>query len=75
MLTGQKPPFEEALDCLQFAYTADCAGSGVAPVSMVLSQYTIAEGGELFPEILKHLRRLYPEVFGPAVSLVQAPAR
>ena len=42
LLTGQDPPFEEALNWLQFAYTADRAGDYVAPVSMVLAQSTIA---------------------------------
>ena len=74
-LTGPDSPFEEALGWLQFVYTADRAGDYVAPVSKVLTHSTVAEGGELFPEILSHLRRLYPEVYGPAVSLCQAPER
>ena len=38
ILTVQEPPFEEALDWLQFAYTADRAGAYVAPASTVLNQ-------------------------------------
>ena len=35
LLTGRGPPFEAALEWLQFAYTADRAGSYVAPASTV----------------------------------------
>ena len=52
LLTGQYPPFEEALDLLQFAYTMYRAGAYVAPSSTVLSQYAVAEGGALFPDLL-----------------------
>ena len=41
---------------------------------MVLVESIIEEGEKLFPAILAHLRRLYTEVSGPAVSLGQAPA-
>ena len=36
-LTGQEPPFEDALDWFQFAYTADWAADHVAPESTVLT--------------------------------------
>ena len=52
LLTGQEPPFEEALDWLQFAYTVERSVAYVAPASMVLAQSTVAEGGELFPALL-----------------------
>ena len=68
-LTGQETLFKEALNWLQFSFTSDRAGSYVAPASTVLSQSPIAEEGELFLTILQHLRRLYLEVYGPAVSL------
>ena len=74
MFTGREPPFKEAFDWLQFAYTAERAGYYVAPASTVLSQSEIAEGDELFPSILQQLRRLYTEVYGPEVSLVWAHA-
>ena len=79
MLTGQDPPFKEALNWLQFAYTADRVGAYVAPESTVLVQSAIAEGDELFPACQKHLQRLYPEVYIPVVrpaevSLGWAPA-
>ena len=45
------------------------------PAFTVLAQSVVAEGDEPFPEILSHLRRLYPEVYGHAVSLGQAPER
>ena len=73
MLTGWEPPFEEALNWLQFVYTVDRARDYVAPASTVLDQSAIAEGEKIFPAVLYHLRRLYPEVYGPAVFLVLAP--
>ena len=56
----------------QFVYTADRAGTYVAPESTALFQFMILA----FP---KHLRRLYLEVYDPVVqpsevSLGQAPA-
>ena len=73
MLTVREPPFEDALDWLQLAYT-----DYVGPASTILPQSVITKGDELFPACLKHLRRLYPEVYGPGVqplevSLGQAP--
>ena len=46
----------------------------MSPESTVLAQSAIAEEGKLFPTILLHLRRLYPEVCGLAVSLGWVPA-
>ena len=65
----------EALDWLQFAYTADRAGAYVVPLSTVLAQSAVAEGGELFLGLLAHLRRQYSEVYGPVVAMDQAPKR
>ena len=39
MLTGREPPFEEALDWLQFSYTKYHEGGYVAPASKVLVHY------------------------------------
>ena len=75
LLTVREPPFGEALDWLQFTYTADRAGAYVAPASMVLSQSAVAEGDELFPALLAHLTRLYPEVYGPEVATGWMPER
>ena len=75
LLTGREPPFEETLDWLQFAYTADRAGAYVAPASTVLVRSAVAEGVELFPALLAHLGRLYPEVYGPALATGRAPER
>ena len=75
LLTGQWPPFKEAIDWLQFAYTADQAGSYVESASTVLAQSAVAEGGELFLALLEQLRRLYPEVYVPAVATGWAPER
>ena len=60
---------------MQFTYTADWVGDYVAPTSTVLTQPVVAEGGEIFWAIVSHLRRLYPEVYGPAVSLGRVPER
>ena len=43
------------------------------PASTVLARSAVAEGGELFLAFLSNLRRLYPEVYGPGVSLGRAP--
>ena len=75
MLIVQEPTFEGELDWLQFSCNSYQAGAYVVPASVVLSQSTIAEGEKLFPAILQHLRRLHPEVYRPAVSLVWLPAR
>ena len=55
MLTGLEPLFEEALDWLKFAYTADRSRAYVAPASTVLPQSAVVEGGELFPACYKNL--------------------
>ena len=64
LLTGRDPPFETALDWLQFAYTVDRAGAYVAHASTVLVPSAVTEGDDLFPVIIVHLRRQYPEVYG-----------
>ena len=75
LLTGQEPTFKKALDWFQFAYTADRAGAYVVPASRVLAQSVVAEGGELFPALLAHLRRQYLEMYGPVVAMGWAPER
>ena len=75
LLTGREPPLEESLDWLQFTYTKDRAGAYVAPASTVLVQSAVAEGDELFPALLVHLRRIYLEVYGSAVGTSWAPER
>ena len=73
LITGREPPFEEALDFLQFAYTADREGGFVEPAYTVLAQSEVADGGELFLAFLAHLRRLYPEVCVPVVYMGWSP--
>ena len=51
------------------------AGDYVSPESTVLTQSAVAEGDKLFLAILSHLRRLYPELYGPSFSLVQVHER
>ena len=75
LLNGREPPFEAALDFLQFAFTADRAGTYVAPASTVLVPLAVAEGDNLFGTLLAHLRRRYPEVYGLEHTLARAPER
>ena len=53
----------------------DRAGTFVTPASTVLAQSAVAEGDELFPALLAHLRRQYPEVYGSTVETSWAPER
>ena len=53
----------------------DQVGAYVVPASTVLTHSAVAEGGELFPALLAHLRRLYPEVYGPEVATGQVSER
>ena len=69
LLTGREPRFKEALDWLQFLYTAERASAYVAPASTVLTKSAVEVGGELFPEIMVHLRRQYPDMYGLAVAM------
>ena len=73
MISGQEPPFEEALDWLQFAYTADRAKAYVAPASTVFVQSAVLEGGDLFLALLAHLRRRYLEVYGLGFDMAWEP--
>ena len=75
LLTGQEPPFKEDIDWLKFSYTADRTGAYAAPAPTVLVQFAVAKGDEILLELLAHLRRLYPEVYGPAVATGWAPER
>ena len=75
LLTDREPPFKEALDWLKFAYTVDRADVYVAPASTVPAQSAVAEGYELFPVLLAHLRRRFPEVYVSAMAPCQAPER
>ena len=75
LLNGREPPFEAALNFLQFAYRADRAGAYVAPASTVFVPSTVAEGEDLFGALLMHLRRQYPEVYGLGDTLAWAPER
>ena len=75
LIIGREPTFEEALDWLKFAYTRYQVNAYVAPVSTVLAQSAVAEGGELFLALLVHLRRRYLEVYGPEMGMCWAPER
>ena len=45
----------------------------MAPASIVIAQSAVSEGDELFPALMSHLRRRYPEVYGSAVGTCWAP--
>ena len=47
----------------------------MAPASTVLIQSTVAEGDDLFPALLSHLRKQYPEVYVLGVDTSRAPKR
>ena len=59
LLTGQAPPFEEALAWLQFAYTANQTWAYVVPASTVIVQSTVVEGDELFLVLFANLQKLF----------------
>ena len=75
LLTGREPIFEAALDWLRFTYTKDRVGAYVAPASTVLVLSVVAEGDDLFPALLAHLWRRYPEVYGLGVETAWAHER
>ena len=75
LLTGRELPFEADLDWLQFAYTADRVGAYVAPASTFFVPSAVAEGDDLFPALLAHLMRQYPEVYGLGVETAQEHER
>ena len=60
---------------MKFAYTAYQERAYVAHAPTVLTKSALAEGGKLILEILSHIRRLYPKLYGPVVSLIRAPER
>ena len=74
-MTGQETPFKEAIDWFKFAYNTDWVVDCVSPAPTALAHSVISKGGGIFPVILLFIRRLYSEVYDPAVSLGQAPAR
>ena len=47
----------------------------VVPASTVLTHSAVEEGGELFPALLAHLRRLYTEVYSTTMATGWAPER
>ena len=60
MLASQEPPYEEALDWLQFAFTGDTKGQYVAPSHTTFAFASPLEGGALFLLALERLQTLYP---------------
>ena len=63
ILVGQATSFEETLDWLQFAYTAERTGAYVAPVSMVLVPSAVLEGDPLFIAFWQHRLRRFPGAY------------
>ena len=65
ILVGWAPPFEETLEWLQSAYTAERIRSCVVPASTVLVPSTMSEGDSLFPAFWRHLLRRFPGAYAP----------
>ena len=63
LLSGRAPPYEEALEWLQFAYTGDRSGTYVAPYLNGVTFYTPEEGEPLFALALQQLCTLYPRAY------------
>ena len=59
ILVGQVPPFEETLNWLQFAYTADKTGAYVSPASTFLVLSALLKGVPLFTAFWRHLMRRF----------------
>ena len=59
LLDGRAPPFEEALNWIQFDYTADRAGSYMALASTVLAHSVVLEGYQLFFLTWRHPKTSY----------------
>ena len=59
ILSSQAPPYNKALNWLQFAYTGDWMGAYVYPASTKFNFITISEGEPLFSPALRRLQNLY----------------
>ena len=68
ILVNQAPPFEETLNWLQFAYTADRIGAYVAPASTVFVLSAVLEGDPIFPAFWQHLLRHFPGAYDPNLT-------
>ena len=69
ILVGWVPPFEETIDWIQFAYTADRTGAYVAPASTVLVPSAVSEGDPLFPAICRHLMRRFSGAYAMTLTM------
>ena len=70
LLASRTPPFEETLDWLQFAYTADRTGAYVAPVSTVLVPSAVLKEDPLFLAIWRHVLHRFPGAYAPNPSTI-----
>ena len=60
------PPFKEALNWFQFAYTLEWMGAYVVLASIFLVHSAVVYWDELYPSFFTHLRKLYPEYYTPS---------
>ena len=63
ILDSQAPPYKEALNWMQFSYTADQVGDYVLPVFKSPVRSMVSERDPLFSLTLRHLRRSYPGAY------------
>ena len=70
LLAIRAPHFEETLDWIQSAYTADRMGGYVVPASTVLVPSAVSEGDPLFPAIWQHLLRRFPGAYAPVPTTI-----
>ena len=70
LLYSWAPHFEETLDWIQFAYTADRTGAYVAPASTVLVPSAVSEGDPLFQATWRHLLHQFPGAYALNLSTI-----
>ena len=63
LLADQEPPYEEALNWLQFAFTGDTKIQYAEPSHNALSFSSPVEGGPLFLPALERLQTFYPRAY------------
>ena len=59
-MVSREPPYEDALNWLQFAYTRDAQGGYRAPAYTAFLFVLPVEGGAMFLPALERLQTLYP---------------
>ena len=73
ILSSQAPPYNKALNWLQFAYTGDWMGAYVYPASTKFNFITISEGEPLFSPALRRLQNLYTGAYARGYTSTIGP--